>query len=101
MLVFMSEPLIFMMGKYEARLPTDRWYSDNHLWLQEEACGFRVGFTAYSVRMLQDVYFLDYGPQEARDRPDRKLQGGLFAVRTGGRADRRFQPGGAERSVGD
>ncbi len=56
----MSEPLIFMMGNYEARIPTDRWYSDNHLWLQTAAGGFRVGFTAYSVRMLQDVYFLDW-----------------------------------------
>lgn len=56
----MSEPLIFMMGKYEAKFPTDRWYSENHLWLQTAAGGFRVGFTAYSVRMLQDVYFLDW-----------------------------------------
>lgn len=56
----MSESLIFLMGKYEARIPIDRWYSDNHLWLQDDACGFRVGFTAYSVRMLQDVYFLDW-----------------------------------------
>ena len=56
----MSDALVFMMGKYEARVPTDRWYSDNHLWLQEGPGGFRVGFTAYSVRMLQDVYFLDW-----------------------------------------
>lgn len=56
----MSDSLVFMMGKYEARIPTDRWYSDNHLWLQEGPGGFRVGFTAYSVRMLQDVYFLDW-----------------------------------------
>lgn len=56
----MSESLIFMMGKYEARIPTDRWYCDNHLWLQTGAGGFRVGFTAYSVRMLQDVYFLEW-----------------------------------------
>ncbi len=56
----MSEPLIFMMGKFEAKFPVDRWYSENHLWLQISAGGFRVGFTAYSVRMLQDVYFLDW-----------------------------------------
>lgn len=56
----MSDSLVFMMGKYEARIPTDRMYSDNHLWLQEGPGGFRVGFTAYSVRMLQDVYFLDW-----------------------------------------
>jgi glycine cleavage system H protein len=52
--------LVFMMGKYEARFPTDRLYAENHLWLQEAAGGFRVGFTAYSVRLLQDVYFLDW-----------------------------------------
>ncbi|MCB9953481.1 MAG: glycine cleavage system protein H [Planctomycetaceae bacterium] len=52
--------LVFSMGKYEAQIPTDRMYSDNHLWVQEAAGGFRVGFTAYSVRLLQDVYFLDW-----------------------------------------
>jgi glycine cleavage system H protein len=56
----MSDSLMFMMGKYEARFPTDRLYAENHLWLQEAAGGFRVGFTAYSVRLLQDVYFLEW-----------------------------------------
>lgn len=56
----MSDVLIFAMGKYEARIPTDRLYSENHLWLQEAGGQFRVGFTAYSVRLLQDVYFLDW-----------------------------------------
>lgn len=56
----MSSDLIFMMGKYEARIPTDRHYSENHLWLQPDGDGFRVGFTAYSVRLLQDVYFLEW-----------------------------------------
>jgi glycine cleavage system H protein len=60
----MTSDLIFMMGKYEARIPTDRWYAPNHLWLKstgnEEGSPFRVGFTAYSVRMLQDVYFLEW-----------------------------------------
>ncbi len=51
------------MGTYEARIPTDRRYSENHLWLQEidgRPGTFRVGFTAYSIRLLQDVYFLDW-----------------------------------------
>jgi len=57
----MLDPLIFMMGKYEARIPTDRFYSENHLWLQPIADGgYRVGFTSYSIRLLQDVYFLDW-----------------------------------------
>jgi len=56
----MSDPIVFMMGKFEALIPTDRLYAENHLWLQEAAGGFRVGLTAYSVRLLQDVYFLDW-----------------------------------------
>lgn len=56
----MSADLIFHMGKFEARIPGDRLYSKNHLWLQECDGAFRVGFTAYSVRLLQDVYFLDW-----------------------------------------
>lgn len=55
-----SESLVFMMGKFEARFPTDRIYSHNHLWLQADGDVFRVGFTMYSVRLLQDVYFLDW-----------------------------------------
>jgi glycine cleavage system H protein len=59
----MPDPLIFMMGKYEAVLPADRSYSENHLWLQAIAGKvevYRVGFTSYSIRLLQDVYFLDW-----------------------------------------
>lgn len=60
----MSDDLIFMMGKYEARIPADRRYAPNHLWLKtladDQKPVYRVGFTAYSVRMLQDVYFLDW-----------------------------------------
>lgn len=56
----MSDDLVFMMGQYEARIPGDRLYSENHLWLQSAAERFHVGFTSYSVRLLQDVYFLDW-----------------------------------------
>lgn len=57
----MSEPLHFMMGQYKAVIPTDRSYSRRHMWLQPQDQGvYRVGFTAYSVRLLQDVYFLDW-----------------------------------------
>ena len=43
------------MGKYEAAIPPDRLYSENHLWLQDGVGGFRVGFSSYAVRLLQDV----------------------------------------------
>lgn len=57
----MPDDLVFMMGKYEARVPTDRLYSENHHWLQADNDGeYRVGFTAYSVRLLQDVFFLSW-----------------------------------------
>lgn len=56
----MSGELVFMMGKFEARFPTDRRYAKNHMWAQPEEGGFRCGFTAYSVRLLQDVYFLEW-----------------------------------------
>lgn len=56
----MSDQLIFPMGKYEARFPTDRLYSRNHMWFQGSAGRYRVGLSAYAVRLLQDVYFLDW-----------------------------------------
>lgn len=56
----MAEFLTFMMGQYEARVPTDRLYAKNHLWLKPVENRYQVGFTAYSVRLLQDVYFLDW-----------------------------------------
>lgn len=56
----MSEPLVFMMGKFEARIPVDRTYFESHFWAVPHGDAFRVGFTAYAVRLLQDVYFLDW-----------------------------------------
>lgn len=56
----MSTELVFMMGEYESRFPTDRLYGKNHMWAQETAAGqLRFGLSAYAVRLLQDVYFLD------------------------------------------
>lgn len=60
----MSEDLTFWMGKYEARFPADRLYCKTHMWLlplAETPDAYRVGFTTYSVRLLRDVYFLDWG----------------------------------------
>lgn len=49
-----------MMGKFEAKIPTDRHYLESHVWLQPQGESFRLGFTSYAVRLLQDVYFLDW-----------------------------------------
>lgn len=55
----MSE-LVFMMGEFEARFPQDRQYARNHMWAQADDDRLRFGFTAYAVRLLQDVYFLEW-----------------------------------------
>jgi glycine cleavage system H protein len=56
----MTDSLVFMMGKFEARIPADRRYFESHFWARPEGDLLRVGFTAYAVRLLQDVYFLDW-----------------------------------------
>jgi len=56
----MSDHYIFLMGKYEAQIPKDRLYAHSHMWFRAEGDAYRVGFTAFAVRMLQDVYFLDW-----------------------------------------
>lgn len=56
----MPDDLSFMMGNFDAALPADRRYCRNHMWCQEADDQFRFGFTAYAVRLMQDVYFLDW-----------------------------------------
>ena len=56
----MSSEHVFMMGEYSASFPDDRSYAKNHMWAQPVASGvWRFGLSAYAVRLLQDVYFLD------------------------------------------
>ena len=51
----------FAMGEFTAEFPRDRLYATNHMWASEIATGiWRFGLTAYAVRLLQDVYFLDW-----------------------------------------
>lgn len=69
----MSEPLHFMMGQFKALIPTDRQYCARHMWLQHiEGDLYRVGFTSYSVRLLQDVYFLEWSIDAGTDVRDRQ-----------------------------
>ncbi len=56
----MSDELVVMMGEFAARFPTDRQYAKNHMWAQRQRDVWRFGFAAYAVRLLQDVYFLDW-----------------------------------------
>ena len=70
----MTSPLHFMMGQHKAVIPTDRFYSARHMWLKPIDSGtFQVGFTSYSIRLLQDVYFLEWTVDEntpVRDRQE-------------------------------
>ena len=57
----MADSLTFMMGEFAAEFPTDRQYARNHMWAKSIGDGsYRFGFSAYAVRLLQDVYFLDW-----------------------------------------
>jgi glycine cleavage system H protein len=57
----MAEPLTFHMGKFPAVLPGALRYARNHMWAQQQTGGpWRFGFTSYAVRLMQDVYFLDW-----------------------------------------
>ncbi len=57
----MVDELHFMMGEYQAEFPSDRLYARNHMWAKEAGQDrFQFGFAAYAVRLLQDVYFLDW-----------------------------------------
>lgn len=56
----MPDDVTFMMGKYAARLPGDLRYARNHMWCREVEGRLRFGFAAYAVRLMQDVYFLDW-----------------------------------------
>jgi glycine cleavage system H protein len=57
----MPEPLTFLMGKFAAVLPADVHYCRNHMWCRTADAGIlRFGFTSYALRLMQDVYFLDW-----------------------------------------
>ncbi|MBM3993953.1 MAG: glycine cleavage system protein H [Planctomycetes bacterium] len=56
----MADSLTFMMGKFAAVLPADRRYARNHMWCMQTGDRLRFGFTSYAMRLMQDVYFLDW-----------------------------------------
>lgn len=97
----MSDELVFMMGKFEARFPTDRLYARNHMWAKsttdsaspsDRPAMFDFGFSAYAVRLLQDVYFLEWtidAPGRLREKQamgnieSSKAESELYAPTTG------------------
>jgi len=59
------QTLTFMMGNYPAELPTDYFYCRNHMWCQSRPDGqWRFGFSKYAIRLMQDVYFLEWSVNE-------------------------------------
>jgi glycine cleavage system H protein len=57
----MPDDMTFLMGKFPALLPGDLHYAPrNHMWCKTVDSRQRFGFTAYAVRLMQDVYFLDW-----------------------------------------
>jgi len=100
----MSETLRFMMGEYEAAIPADLHYAKNHMWARPpdnpshpRASGsakqrWQFGFSAYAVRLLQDVYFLEWNldaPAAVKERQEigfiesKKAESDLFAPVSG------------------
>jgi glycine cleavage system H protein len=73
----MSANLTFMMGEFEALFPTDRQYAKNHMWGLRADGVFRFGFAAYAVRLLQDVYFLDWTVDAGVDLVERQEIGAI------------------------
>ncbi len=72
----MADPLTFLMGKYPAVLPADRRYCRNHMWCEAADGGaLRFGFTSYAVRLMQDVYFLDWSVNAGDELAARQLIG--------------------------
>ena len=56
----MAEAMTFLMGKYPAALPGELRYARNHMWCRTLGERLRFGFTSYAVRLMKDVYFLDW-----------------------------------------
>jgi glycine cleavage system H protein len=75
----MPEDRTFLMGKFPAVLPGGLCYARNHMWCRAVGAASRAapdgpawlagptgsgrgrfGFTSYAIRLMQDVYFLDW-----------------------------------------
>lgn len=57
----MPDARTFLMGKHPAELPGELRYCKNHMWCRAEPDGTHTfGFSAYAVRLMQDVYFIEW-----------------------------------------
>ena len=72
------------MGEFEATFPTDRHYAKNHMWAKcldpdsnSSDRQWRFGLSAYAVRLLQDVYFLDWEAEPPAELQNRQMIGAI------------------------
>jgi glycine cleavage system H protein len=79
-----TEFFSFAMGEFEATFPLDRHYAKNHMWAlrvsPEEGgkpCTWRFGLSAYAVRLLQDVYFLEWEVEPTMSVASRQMVGAI------------------------
>ena len=79
-----TEFFSFEMGEFEATFPIDRQYAKNHMWAQcrgSEKNGtpitWRFGLSAYAVRLLQDVYFLEWEAEPPSSVEHRQMIGAI------------------------
>jgi glycine cleavage system H protein len=56
----MSKPLVFMMGRSPAFVPVDRQYVRSHYWAIRADEGYRLGLSAYAVKLLGVVHHLQW-----------------------------------------
>ncbi|MCS6864255.1 MAG: glycine cleavage system protein H [Gemmataceae bacterium] len=82
----------FLMGQYPAELPGELRYCKNHMWCRVGSDNIHtLGFTAYAVRLMQDVYFLEWriepgwvtAKQEIGFIETQKATSGLYAPLSG------------------
>ncbi len=68
----------FWMGQFEATFPDSLLYCTNHMWARHwRGNSYRFGLTAYAVRLLQDVYFLDFSVEPGQNLTRRQLFGAI------------------------
>ena len=74
----------FSMGEFEAAFPLDRRYAKNHMWAKccepeqdSDVVTWRFGLSAYAVRLLQDVYFLDWDVEPPSAVQSRQMIGAI------------------------
>ncbi|MCA9135321.1 MAG: glycine cleavage system protein H [Planctomycetales bacterium] len=78
------ESFTFAMGEFEATFPLDRHYAKNHMWAKRvdadsvaTIATWRFGLSAYAVRLLQDVYFLDWEAEPPVELQSRQMIGSI------------------------